>query len=102
MPSGVTLCCIGASVGQSTESAPLPLISWVQFQLGTTYDNHVKRVSQRSAESRGFLPSQYSVRFPPTGNVDMQGWLGLPEKSNPSIVAMLRDGESKGGCYMRP
>ena len=83
-------------MGQSTESAPfIPLISWVQFQLATTYDNHVKRVSQRSAESRGFLPSEYSVRFPPTGNVDMQGWLGFAQKSNLSIVAVLRDGDRR-------
>jgi hypothetical protein len=26
----------------------------VQIQLGTTYDSHVKGLSQRSAESRGF------------------------------------------------
>ena len=33
-----------------------PLLTWVQFPLGTTYDSYVKRVSQRSAESRGFSP----------------------------------------------
>ena len=32
------------------------LLTWVQFPLGTTYDSYVKRVSQRSAESRGFSP----------------------------------------------
>ena len=47
-----------------------PLISWVQIQLGTTYDSHVKRVSQRSAESRGFPPG---TPVPPTGNVDRVG-----------------------------
>ena len=34
----------------------LPLLTWVQFPLGTTYDSYVKRVSQSSAESRGFSP----------------------------------------------
>ncbi len=33
-----------------------PLLTWVQFPLATTYDSYVKRVSQRSAESRGFSP----------------------------------------------
>ena len=33
-----------------------PLLTLVQFPLGTTYDSYVKRVSQRSAESRGFSP----------------------------------------------
>ena len=33
-----------------------PLLTWVQFPCGTTYDSYVKRVSQRSAESRGFSP----------------------------------------------
>ncbi len=32
------------------------LATWVQFPLGKTYDSYVKRVSQRSAESRGFSP----------------------------------------------
>jgi hypothetical protein len=44
-------------VAQSSERAPfISDISWVQFQLGTTYDSHVKKVSKRSAESRGFPP----------------------------------------------
>ncbi len=39
------------------QSARLPPpLTWVQFPLGTTYDSYVKRVSQRSAESRGFSP----------------------------------------------
>ncbi len=35
-----------------------PLLTWVEFPLGTTYDSYVKRsrVSQRSAESRGSSP----------------------------------------------
>ena len=41
-----------ASVLQSSERASFT--SWVRIQLGTT--GHVKRVSQRSAESGGFPP----------------------------------------------
>ncbi len=33
-----------------------PLLTWVQFPLGTTYDSYVRRVSHRSAESCGFSP----------------------------------------------
>ncbi len=41
----------------SSERARLsPLLTWIQFPLGTTYDSCVKRVSQRSAERRGFSP----------------------------------------------
>ena len=42
---------------QFLQSARLsPLLTWVQFPLGTTYNSYVKRVSQRSTESRGFSP----------------------------------------------
>ena len=50
------LIAFGASVAHLSERAPSPLLTWVQFPLGTTYDSYVKRVSQRSAESRGFSP----------------------------------------------
>ena len=46
----------------------------------------MKRVSQRSAEIRGFSPGG----VPPTGNVDRVVGLTL---TGPSIVAVLRDGE---------
>ena len=48
----------GASVAHLSERAARlsPLLTWVQFPLGTSYDSYVKRVSQRSAESRGFSP----------------------------------------------
>ena len=38
---------------------------------GSTHDTHVKRVSQRSPESRGF---PLGTLVPPTGNVDRVGW----------------------------
>ena len=61
-----------------------PLLTWVQFPLGTTYDSYVKRVSQRSAESRGFSP------LLPQGMLTV--WVGLT-LTGPSIAAVLRDGE---------
>ena len=38
---------------------------------GSTHDTYVKRVSQRSPESRGF---PLGTQVPPTGNVDRVGW----------------------------
>jgi hypothetical protein len=38
---------------------------------GSTHDTHVKRVSQRSPESRGF---PLGTLVPATGNVDRVGW----------------------------
>jgi hypothetical protein len=50
-----------------------PLRSW-------THDTYVKRVSQRSTESHGFLRVP---RFPPTGNVDRVGW---PQTDPSSVI----------------
>ena len=47
-----------------------PLRSWVRFSLRT----HVKRVSQRSAESRGFSPGA-PAGFLPQGK--LTGWVNI-------------------------
>ena len=52
--SYIQLIQIGVLMAHLSERVPLR--TWVQFPLGTTYDSYVKRVSQRSAESRGFSP----------------------------------------------
>ena len=46
-----SILCFGASLAQSS----LPLRLWVRFSL-RTHNTYVKRVSQRSTESRGFTP----------------------------------------------
>ncbi len=62
-----------ASVAHLSERRLSPLLTWVQFPLGTTYDSYMKRVSQRSLPKVvGFLRV---LRFPPTGNVDRVGWV---------------------------
>ena len=71
----------GASVAQSSETQSKrlsPLRSWVRFSLWT----HVKRVSQRSAESRGF---PWILRFPPTRKVDRVGY----DKHNQEVISQL-------------
>ncbi len=66
-----------------------PLLTRVQFPLGTTNESYVKRVSQLSAESRGSPPgtpvsSQHGM---------LTGWIGLT-LTGPSIAAgVLRDGK---------
>ena len=49
---------LGALVAQYIVSARAFHLRYrgVQIQLGTTYESHVKGLSQRSAESRGFFP----------------------------------------------
>ena len=54
IPKQITLKGLRWRICQSARLSPL--LTWVQFPLGTTYDSYVKRVSQRSAESRGFSP----------------------------------------------
>lgn len=58
--------------------------SWIGISYGT-HDIYVKRVSQRSAESRGFL---CPLRFPSIGNVGQVDWdMSL---TGPSMVTLLR------------
>ena len=45
-----------ASVAQWLARAPFTSESWVRFSIRTLRISHVKRVCQRSAESRGFSP----------------------------------------------
>jgi hypothetical protein len=57
----------------------------------------VKRVSQRSAKSRGFSPSTPD-RFPPTGNVDRVGW-DKPQ-IDPSTVIRHESSGRPGGMIL--
>ena len=59
-------------VTQSSEQAPFTS-EIVGRSSHRTNDTYVKRVRQRSAESRGFLRELW---FPPTGNVDRVGCMG--------------------------
>ncbi len=84
--SYIQLIQIGVLTAHLSER--VPLLTWVQFPLGTTYDSYVKRVSQRSAESRGFSPGT-----PVSSHREcLTGWVGLT-LTGPSIVAVLHDGE---------
>ena len=87
---GFILCLTlnGALVAQSSGKRLSPLRSWVQISVWTRY-THVRRVSLRSAKSRGFSPGT------PVSS-HLKCWHGLVEdqdrySANPYIVAVLRN-----------